>query len=694
MSNRNTGLITFLLLSILLSGCGQGPPAAGPTPAPTTEALQAATDTPLPATQTPLPPTGTPLPPPTETLPPTGTPVPPPTVTPVPPTSTPVPPPTETPLPTKKPPPEPLSVAEILAALQGLPFDEFLDESYRQLQLRDPDSQFMNGFADLYGVVLADQFTNLSPDYAAETQQLESGILELLRSYDRESLSVDQGISYEAYEWVLDIRVRGHQYADFKLLANPVWGVQNLPLDFLNELPLETKADAEFYIARLSNVDLWSEQVIEGLQRVERAGALPPGFVIEGTIAQLDAILNTRGQNPPAAETLDVYTHFQSHVERIGELDPDERDALLASALKEVEDSFIPAYLAMKDELAALAPRAVQDPDQWQLPGGQDYYAYLLEYHTGTQLNADEIHTLALAEVARTQEEIRQAADELGYPAGISMAGLNQRLSDETEVITGNALKRKYEELISAADQAADGYFGHRATAGVVTRIDPDAPPAFYMAPPPGTTDPGTMIINPAISPLYANYNEHVLVHHETIPGHHTQLALAQELDVPNFRRYYGVDPYLQDYLLQAYPEGWALYAETLAWEMGLYADDPLANLGRLRLHLLRAARSVVDTGIHARGWTLDQAVAYLEDVTGMPQNRSGLVRYIVNPGYPNGFNITAIKIFELRQRAMDALGDEFDFREFHDAILGHGILPIGVLEQVVEDWIAAQQNR
>lgn len=671
MPNRNTGLIIFLLLLILVSSCGQGTPAASPTPTPTTEVLEAVKDTPVMPSDTPLPATETPLQP----------------------TSTHLPAPTETPLPTETPQPEPLLVTEILASLEDLTFDEFLDESYRQLKLRDPDSQFMNGFADLYWVVIGDQFTNLSLDYIYETQQLESGLLEMLRSFDRESLSIDRGISYDAYEWYLVMRVRGYEYADFKLLTNPVWGLQQLPVDLLNEFPLETKANAELYIARLSNINPWIEQVIEGLKRVEQAGALPPRYVIDDTILQLDSILKIGGQNQPDAKILDVYTHFQSEVNQISEINADERDALLDSALKEVEESFIPAYLAVKDQLGALSSRAVEDPNQWQLPGGEDYYAYLLEYYTGTKLNPDEIHTLALAEVSRIQEEIRIAADELGYPAGISMAELNQRMSDESELITGNALKQKYEGLISAADQVADDYFGHRADAAVMIRIDMDAPPAFYLAPAPGSSDPGVMVTNPSISPLYVNYNEHVLVHHETIPGHHTQVALAQELDVPNFRRYYGVNPYLQDYILQAYPEGWALYGETLAWEMGLYADDPLANLGRLRLHLLRTVRSVVDTGIHARGWTLDQAAAYLEDVTGMPQNRSRLTRYIVNPGYPNGYNIGAMKIFELRQRAMDTLGEEFVIREFHDVVLGQGILPIGVLEKVVEDWIAAKQN-
>jgi uncharacterized protein (DUF885 family) len=569
-----------------------------------------------------------------------------------------------------------------------------VNESYRQLKLRDPDSQFLNGYADLYSAVIGDQFTNLSPEYIGETQQLESGILELLRSYDRDSLSADQGISYDAYEWFLEMLLQGHAYEDYKLLVNPVWGLQDLPLDLLNELPLETEADAEFYIARLANIDPWMEHVIAGLKRSEKAGALPPRTVIEDTITQLDGILKINGGNQPNASILDVYTNFRSEVNQVRDISPEAKEALLDSALMQVEESFIPAYLALKDQLEVLSTRAVEDPNQWQLPGGEEYYAYLLEYYTGTDLDPNEMHNRALAEVSRLQGEIRAAAQELKYPAGISMVELNQRMSEEGEMITGNALKQEYEALISAADQAAEDYFGIRANAGLVIQEDWDAPPAFYMAPAPGSSDPGVMVVNPGFSPLLVNYNEHVLVHHETIPGHHTQIALAQELDVPNFQRYYGVNPYTQEYILQAYPEGWALYGETLAWEMGLYNDDPFANLGRLRLHLLRTARSVVDTGIHAKGWTFDQAAAYLEEVTGIPQDVSSLTRYITNPGYPNGYNTGAMVIFELRQKAMETLGDDFDIREFHDVIPGHGLLPIGVLERVVEDWINAQQNQ
>jgi uncharacterized protein (DUF885 family) len=433
------------------------------------------------------------------------------------------------------------------------------------------------------------------------------------------------------------------------------------------------------------------DQVIEGLKRSEQAGAIPPKYVLEDTIAQLDGLLRIQGSTPPDAKTLEVYNRFNSKIYRIDDLSSDEREALLNAALTEIEETFIPAYQALKDHLIYLATLAAEDPNQWKLPGGEAYYTYLLAYHTGTDLSADEIHTLGLAEVARIQENIRKVDTELGYPAELTMAELNQRITEESQPITGQALRQKYEQILAAADQAAEEYFDLRTSADVVIRSEPIDIPAYYIQPAPGSSDPGVMPVNLMLSPLLVNYNEHVLVHHETIPGHHTQIALAQELDVPGYQRFYSVNPYLQNYQLLAYTEGWALYAEQLAWEMGLYDDDPFANLGRLRLHLLRTVRMVVDTGIHAKGWTLDEAAAYLEEVTGMPQSHSRLTRYLVNPGYPCSYNIAKLKLFELRQRAMEQLGDSFDIKAFHNVVLGNGVLPIGVLETVVEDWINAK---
>jgi uncharacterized protein (DUF885 family)/pimeloyl-ACP methyl ester carboxylesterase len=659
------------MVLILVAGCGKSDLPASPTPIPPTE---------TPALLTPIPTrTAASL---TET--PLLT-----TVTPVPPTTTPVPR-TAAPIPTSEPVLDPPSISAVLGRLEGLPIDEFLEESFRQLQLRDPDILFADGFADVYGVVLGDQFVDMSADYTRETQQLEREILDLLRTCDRSTLSPDQKISYDSLEWYLSIHVRGHAFTGYKFLVNPVWGLQNWPIDFLLEHPLENEQDAESYIARLASLDTWVKQVIEGLEQNEQAGAIPPTYVLEDTIGQLETLLNIQGTNPPDAEQTKVYTSFQRRVQQMDGLGEEQRETLLNTALTEIEQTFIPAYRALRDHLVYLTTVAVENPDQWSLPGGEAYYAYLLEYYTGTDLHADEIHALGLAEVARIQEDIRNVAAVLGYPDDITMAELNQRISEESQIITGHALRRKYEQILTAADQAAEAYFDLRTLADVVIRPERDAPLAYYDAPEPGSLGPGAMPVNLDISPLYVNYNEHVLVHHETIPGHHTQLALAQELDLPRYQRFYSVNPYRQNYDFLAYVEGWAFYAEGLAWEMGLYDDDPFANLGRLRLRLLRTVRMVVDTGIHAKGWTLDEAAAYIRQATGMQQSRTRLTRYLANPGYACSYNVGGLKILEMRQRAMEQLGDAFDIKEFHNIVLGNGIVPIGILEHVVDDWIEA----
>jgi uncharacterized protein (DUF885 family) len=614
---------------------------------------------------------------------------------PIPPTATPVPPTEEPPTPEPTATPEAVAdgpgIAEVLASLEGLSIDEFLREAWRQLQLRDPDAIFGNGLAEFYGSAPGAQFTDLSAAYALETQQLEVGILDLLRAYDRGALSAGQAVSYDSLEWYLDIRVRGHPYTGYKVLINPVWGLQSWPLDLLQELPLENRLDVESYIARLSNLDTWAEQVVEGLDLNVQTGAVPPRYVLEDTIAGLDAILNLGENTPREADQIEAYTDFRSRVTRIGDLGQDEREALLDSALAGFEETFIPAYQAIRGRLARMAATAVEDPNEWRLPGGQDYYNYLLQYYTCTELDAEQIHALGLANVARLQAEVREAAVEAGYSADIGMAELNRRLSEDVPVTTGQELRQKYEQILAAADQAAGDYFSRRAKAGVEIRVATDGPPAYYSLPEIGSDDNGVMPVNLGFSPLWVNYNEYVLVHHETIPGHHTQLALAQELDLPGYQKLYSTNPYLQRYDFQAYAEGWAWYGEDLAWEMGLYEGEPLANLGRLRLHLIRAVRTVVDTGIHAKGWTLDEAADYLEETLGLPQDYGRLTRYLVNPGYPSGYTIGHLKFRELRQRAMDELDDAFNIKEFHNTVLGQGVLPICVLEDVVDGWIADQ---
>jgi uncharacterized protein (DUF885 family) len=260
---------------------------------------------------------------------------------------------------------------------------------------------------------------------------------------------------------------------------------------------------------------------------------------------------------------------------------------------------------------------------------------------------------------------------------------LQARLAADSDQLQGEALLAEYKRLIAGAGQATGSYFGLLPGAELVIQPEPFGSGIGYCVPPPlAGSGPGTFYTNPEIAmpahliPAY--------VFHETVPGHHLQGALARELDLPTFRR---------ELELNGYAEGWAVYAEYLAWEMGLYEDNPRANLGRLDFELSRAARLVVDTGIHAKGWTRQEAATYYEEATGRPTGPSAMDRYVILPGQGCGYTVGLLKILELRQQATDRLGDQFDIKAFHDLILGKGPLPLEILEKVVGDWIAQQSG-
>ena len=285
--------------------------------------------------------------------------------------------------------------------------------------------------------------------------------------------------------------------------------------------------------------------------------------------------------------------------------------------------------------------------------------------------------------MARLQAEIRQVAAGLGYPPGISLTELDERLAADSGSLQGEALLAEYDRLIAEAGQAAGQFFDRLPAAPLVIRREPfGSGIGYYLPPPLDGSGPGVFYTNPDY-PI-ARYIIPTFVFHETIPGHHLQEALARELDLPTFSR-------VLDF---GYTEGWAVYAERLAWEMDLYESDPLGNLGRLQFELSRAARLVVDTGIHAKGWSREEAAAYWKQATGQPATPASVDRYVILPGQGCGYTVGLLKILGLRQQAIDRLGGEFDIQEFHTLILGHGSAPLAILERVVDEWIGSNAGR
>jgi uncharacterized protein (DUF885 family)/metal-dependent hydrolase (beta-lactamase superfamily II) len=585
-----------------------------------------------------------------------------------------------------------LPVSEAIASLQGLSFDAFLDESYMQLLRRSPEAITERGLAEDLGL-RNDRLDNLSDAYLRETQRLESAVLDLLRSYDRDMLSAQQALTYDLYEWYLDSQVRGHEFAyhDYPLhhfIRSYHYNVDGL---FTEIHPLESTRDVEDYIARLSQVDDQVEQLLEGLELREELGVIPPDFIVDLARESIGSYLGLGSANPPSvnARQLRVFTRLDQALRELEGLTPDEVQAFREAALLGIETSFIPAFMSLIEYLDQLGTIATADAGVWKLPDGEAYYAYMLRLETSTDLTPAEIHELGMEEVTRIQAEMRQVLLGLGYPEDLRFAELMDRAASEGGWfdISTQAGKDQYiatiEATIDRAEQAADAVFDLRPTGDVVVIGGPTG--GYYVPGAPDGSRPGSYHVSLG-GRQQPRYTMTTVAYHETVPGHHYQIAVAQELDLPFLRR---------DIISTAYVEGWAMYAERLAWELGLYDDDPYGNLGRLHYELLRAVRLVTDTGIHAMQWSREQARTYMDEAMGGHRGRFSyeVDRYVVMPAQATAYKIGMLKILGLRQRAMDRLGEEFDIKQFHNAILGSGSMPLGMLEGVVDEYIESEMG-
>ena len=563
------------------------------------------------------------------------------------------------------------AIDAFLADSQDLSLDVFLDASCRQLLLRDPEWITDLGLGDLLGR-RNDRLADRSDAYIRETQRLEAAILERLQGVDPSMLPPSERASFESTLWTLDDRVRSHRFTYHDTPVTPI--VISFPstlIQFFTDIhPVADRRGAEDYVTRLAQVGLQFDQILDGLRRRETIGAVPPRFILDWVQRDVRGIANG------SARRLPFYTAFEEKLEALDALSPTERQGFLEDAEREIERTVIPAFRSLADYLSALHDRASDDAGVWRVEDGDAYYAHALRHQTTTEMTPDEVHTLGLQEVERIQAEIRDVADELGYPEEDSLSLLFQRVATDGGLLRGEAILAEYESLIADAQKAIVPAFSRFPQADLVVV---DHPVGGFYVPPSLDSRPGVFYAR--AQGEEPRYRMPTLAHHEAVPGHHFQIALSQEVGLPLCR-----------VLTQsnAYAEGWALYAERLAWELGRYDDDPYGNLGRLQDELFRAVRLVVDTGIHARRWTYGEAVGYMEENAALPRGRVEyeVARYIVWPGQAVSYKIGMIKILELRQRAMDQLGEAFDLQAFHAVILENGNVPLAVLERLVEDWI------
>lgn len=513
--------------------------------------------------------------------------------------------------------------------------------------------------------------------------------LALLRSYDREDQTPSQLLSTDILDWFLDQQVRGREFMYHNYPLNQFFGIQSSQAEFMIEThQINSLDDAEDYISRLSQFDRKFSQVMEGLELRERRGIIPPRFVVERVLAEMKAFTGKPARENP------LFTSFAERAAKVEEITPQELAALEAEVERVISESVYPAYRRFINYYESLLPKTTTDDGVWKLPDGDRFYALQLRGFTTTDYTPEEIHRLGLEQVEKITAEMRTILDSQGHLGG-TVAEWMARLASDPRFLyedsdTGRAqILADYQKIIDEIDGGLEPYFNIRPKAGIEVKRIPEfkektAPGAYYQDPPRDGSRPGVFYVNLRNVAEIPRFGMRTLAYHEAIPGHHFQIALAAELEgLPQFRTF-G--------LFTAYVEGWALYAEQLAAELG-FQNDPYDRLGYLQAALFRAVRLVVDTGIHHKRWTREQAIKYMRDTTGMAESDvvAEIERYIVMPGQACAYMVGKLKLLELREKARAALGEDFDIREFHDVILKNGAVPLSILERIVDEWIATK---
>ncbi|WP_233496436.1 DUF885 domain-containing protein [Corallincola holothuriorum] len=566
-------------------------------------------------------------------------------------------------------------------------FRAFLDREVVKIAFDSPETLTSLGFLESVGIT--GHNAKLDDDRPEKTTELFATIKQFRAGLDQyDDLEGQEALSQEITAYLLDTFIAAEPYKLHTYPVNQLFGVQNGYPSFMEaQHQVNSLEDAENYIARLQDVQRKFAENLQGLKLREEAGIIPPRFVIDRVLDEMQAFVAT-----PTDENI-LITSFGRKLENVDSISTEQSAALLAQATTEMTNHVYPAYQLFIDYFTALADKAGSDDGYWHLPNGDQAYALALKLFTTTDYTADQIHDLGLTEVDRIQAQMLTILAAQGITTSQGFTAAMAELSDKPEFYYEDSDSGReqilvdYQLILDEINTGLDEAFRIRPKAGMeVVRIpefkEKTSPGAYYQQPAIDGSRPGRFFANLYDVKATPKYGMRTLAYHEGIPGHHFQIAIAMELEgMPFVRR---MAPFT------AYTEGWALYAEQLAWELG-FQDDPYDNIGRLGAELFRAVRLVVDTGIHHKRWTREQAIDYMLANTGMAESDvvAEIERYIVMPGQATAYKVGMIKILELRQRAQQQLGDRFDLRDFHDVVLKNGAVPLDILERLVDNYIA-----
>ncbi|MGI2011751.1 DUF885 domain-containing protein [Shewanella oncorhynchi] len=571
-------------------------------------------------------------------------------------------------------------------------FRAFLDRSVVKMAFESPETLTSLGFLESVGITGHNaELDDDSPEAMDKTFAQVLDLRETLLSYSDTDLDENQRISKDIALYLADFALVSEPYRYHNYPLNQLFGVQNGYPSFMQaQHQVHSVGDAENYLSRLQKVKLKFAQTLEGLKIREAKGIIPPKFVIERVLTEMNEFVAM-----PVQDNI-LYSSFKTKLADT-DISADEQARLLAAAEADIKGYVHPAYQLFIDYFTQLQAKAGTDDGYWALPNGSLAYEQLLKFFTTTNYTADEIHAKGLAEVDRIQNEIMTILAAEGYDVSQGFSVAIEALAADPKFYyedsdAGRAqILVDYQAILDEVNAGLGDAFRIRPEAGMeVVRIpefkEKTAPGAYYQQPAIDGSRPGRFYANLYDIKATPKYGMRTLAYHEGIPGHHFQIAVAMELEgMPLIRK---MAPFT------AYIEGWALYSERLAWELG-FQKDPFDNIGRLQAELFRAVRLVVDTGIHHSRWTREQAIDYMKKNTGMSDRdvTAEIERYIVMPGQATAYKVGMMKILELREKAKLALGDKFDLRDFHDVVLKNGAVPLDILETLVDRYIADKKS-
>jgi uncharacterized protein (DUF885 family) len=527
-----------------------------------------------------------------------------------------------------------------------------------------------------------DRWPDISPAAEQARHAADAAVLRALDAIPRAALSPADRLNHDLFRRRYEERVAAAPFHPEYYEIRAREGPQSLN-EVAEQMRFETVADYETWLRRLERLPAYLEQYEELLRRAAAEGRTQPRVIMDRVVPQLALQVVERPEDSP------FFQRFQSWPDAVP---PAERERLAAAARRVIAESVIPAYRRFTSVFGhAYLPACRESVGIWDTPDGRAFYANRARYHTTTSLTPEEIHAIGLAEVARNRAEMQKVMDEVGFQGSLAAFFEFLRTDPRFYYRTGDELFRAYAYITKVIDPELPRLFGrlYRTPFGLRPIPETSAPnttTAYYSGPSVDGTRPGYYYVNLYRPEVRPRYEMEVLTVHEAAPGHHLQIALAQEMgDLPKFRRTSGVTAYI---------EGWALYSERLGYDLGLY-KDPYSRFGQLTYDQWRAVRLVVDTGIHHLGWTRQQAIDYF--LANAAKTEADIVneidRYIAWPGQALAYKIGQLKILELRERAMQAQGERFDIRAFHDTILATGAVPLDILERTVDEWIRSARR-